>query len=67
MKRGTQKKIAQKVNVSDAYISQILSGKRNISKTVAKRLSETTGVSPLVWLYGSPDEFKQLFSDYFND
>lgn len=40
---GTQSKLARQARISDAHLSEFLSGKKPISVDVAVRLSEATG------------------------
>lgn len=67
MKKLLQKDLAYMAGISDAYLSQILHGHRNVSARVAKKLADFTGVSPLVWLYGSTDEKKSAIEQANNN
>lgn len=44
------KAIAKMVGISQPYISQLLTGKRNPSWTTAKRLSKVTGIKESLWM-----------------
>ena len=58
MKQGYQNKLLQKFNVSVATLSLVLSGKRNLQFSMAKRLAEITGSDFTIWLNGggTPEE-----------
>jgi transcriptional regulator with XRE-family HTH domain len=58
MKRGNQTKLASKANVSMAFISQILSGKRRPSWRTAKILAAATRTKPDLWLEASPEKIR---------
>lgn len=57
-----QKEIAQKANLTDAFISMVFSGTRRPSWTTAKKLAEVTGTTPALWMEGSPDQIRQAIS-----
>jgi len=59
MERGKQKIIAKAVGISDAFLSQILSGMRRPGWETAKKLAEATGVPEKIWLDGTPEEIRQ--------
>jgi len=58
MKRGNQTKLASKTNISEAFISQILSGKRRPSWPTAKKLAAATRTRPAIWMEESPEKLK---------
>jgi transcriptional regulator with XRE-family HTH domain len=60
MKRGIQNEIADKVDISTAFISQILSGKRRPSWSMAKKLSKATNTKPELWLEAAPEKIKEV-------
>jgi len=62
MERKLQRKLAQKINVSDAFISQILNGKRRPSWTVAKRLAQATNTKPELWLDSNSETIKAVLT-----
>lgn len=51
----TQKELAEKVGVSQSYLSEILNKKRTPSKKLAKKLADITGLDRDFYLF--PDEF----------
>lgn len=54
----TQTKLARAAGISDAFLSQILSGVRRPGRITAKVLAEATGTTPELWLYSEPDEIR---------
>ena len=54
----TQTQLAAATEVSQAFISLLLSGKSRPSWRVAKRLSAATGTAPELWLEGTPEQIK---------
>ena len=50
MKKITQKTISKKVGCSEGFLSQILSGIRRPSWTMAKKLGMATGTDPIWWM-----------------
>jgi addiction module HigA family antidote len=59
-----QEQIAQKLGISQSLLSQILSGNRAISKTVAIRLSEQFGEDPGWWAFASLDQVKEKIENH---
>lgn len=59
MEKITQLKISQLVNISPGMMSGIMNGKARPSWATAKRLAETTGTDPVLWLEGTPDEIRK--------
>ena len=53
----TQNEIAAKAGLSQAFVSQILSGDKLPSRDSAARLEAATGIHRLHWLY--PDQYDQ--------
>jgi transcriptional regulator with XRE-family HTH domain len=60
MKRGNQTKLASKIKISDAFLCQILSGKRRPSWFVAKKLAAATRTKPDLWLDATPEKLKGI-------
>ncbi len=56
--------IAKRVNITQGALSNILSGRRRPSWTVAKRLAQVTNTTPYLWLEGTPDEIKSALKDF---
>lgn len=46
----SQKELAQRLGVSEAFLSDVINGKKDISKTLAKGLEYVFGVSSTFWL-----------------
>lgn len=59
MKHGIQKKIAERADVSPAFLSLVLAEKRRPSWKIAKRLAEVTGTDPVLWLEGSSQQIRK--------
>ncbi len=53
----TGRELARRLEISDAYLSQVLSGQRTPSKKLARRISSLTGIPVLNLLY--PQGFGQ--------
>jgi transcriptional regulator with XRE-family HTH domain len=45
------REMARQLDISESYLSEILSGQRSLSKKLAKRISEITGIPVLNLLY----------------
>jgi len=58
MKHGAQTKLSARCNVTATTIHDLLSGRRSASFPLAKRIAETTGSDPMIWLRGggTPEE-----------
>ena len=56
--RITQKQIALRAEISPDFFSHILHGRRPCPKAVAVRLEMVTGISKVVWVWGSPSEMR---------
>jgi addiction module HigA family antidote len=54
-----QEQIAEKLDISQSLVSQILNGNRSVSKRVALRLAEQFGNNPAFWLFATLDEIKE--------
>ena len=57
--RSSQKQIAFAAQISGAYLSEIIKGRKRPKGPIAKRLADVTGIEPAVWLEGSPEEIRQ--------
>jgi transcriptional regulator with XRE-family HTH domain len=60
---GVQRKIAQGVGVSDAFIAQLLKGSKRPSWTTAKKLGAVTGTDPAFWMESGPEEIREFVGD----
>lgn len=60
MKHGTQKIIATNSGLCRSYVSEILSGKKRVTKwDIAKRLTQAVpGTTPELWFEGAPEEIR---------
>lgn len=56
--RITQKQIALEAEISPDFLSQILHGKRPCPKAVAVRLEMVTGISKVIWVWGTPEQIR---------
>ena len=65
MKKLSQKRIAQHIRVSEASISLILNGKRNIGWKTAKKIALFTGTDPTIWME-SPAEYLHILLESKN-
>ena len=60
MKNGIQKAIAKNSNLSEAYISSILKGKKRVKVwDTAKALARVTGTDCELWLEGTADQIRK--------
>ena len=60
MKNGVQKAIAKNSNLSEAYISSILNGKKRVKIwDTAKILARVTGTNCELWLEGTADQIRK--------
>lgn len=62
MKKGIQTRLAGRINVSNAFLCQILKGKRRPSWSVAKRLAKATKTKPDLWLEAPPEKLKKAMA-----
>ena len=60
MERGKQTRFADMVQISDGFLSQILSGKRRPGWATAKRLAEATRTKPDFWLDAAPEKLRDV-------
>ena len=49
------RELAHQLDISESYLSEILSGQRSLSKKLAKRISALTGIPVLNLLYPQGD------------
>ena len=56
----TQTQLAKKIGTTQGYISLIISGKRNPSWLLAKKIAEITGTDPSEWMEPEKDRAKLL-------
>lgn len=63
MKSRKQKNIAEKLSVTESYISQLVNTKKRPNWPTAKKLAQVTKPDPILWLEGSPEEIKQALSN----
>jgi len=59
MKKLTQRELAGKSHISEAYMSQILAGNRRPRWPVAKRIAQAANTPVELWMEGSPDEMRE--------
>jgi transcriptional regulator with XRE-family HTH domain len=50
MKTSTQTYLAKKANISDAFLSEILAGKKSPSWETAKKLSKFSHIPVSIWM-----------------
>ncbi|MCL2791245.1 MAG: hypothetical protein FWD79_11505 [Desulfobulbus sp.] len=54
----TQKQIALEADISPDFFNHILHGRRPCPKAVAVRLEMVTGISKVIWVWGSPAQLR---------
>ena len=50
MKKIKQTEIAKKADITDGFLSQILTGEKSPSWETAKKLFKATGIPPEIWM-----------------
>ncbi|MFA5187408.1 MAG: helix-turn-helix transcriptional regulator [Patescibacteria group bacterium] len=60
MERGKQTRFASKMKISEAFLSQILNGKKRPGWQTAKRLAAATRTKPDLWMDASPERLKDV-------
>ncbi len=50
MKKIKQTEIAKKADITDGFLSQILTGEKSPSWETAKKLFKATGIRPEIWM-----------------
>ncbi|MBM9514054.1 helix-turn-helix transcriptional regulator [Desulfogranum marinum] len=63
-KRITQKEIAHSANISPDFLSHIIRGRRRCPRDAALRLEKVTGISKVVWVWGTPEEIRSAVHEY---
>lgn len=64
MKRGTQKKLAEKTGLTNQMISMMLSGDRGVSWESAKVISEVTGSPVDIWMDQDLGKMQEALSEW---
>jgi transcriptional regulator with XRE-family HTH domain len=64
LKRGTQKKLAEKIGLTDQAVSMILSGNRGVSWENAKLISEVTGSPVDIWMDQDLKKMAEALSEW---
>jgi transcriptional regulator with XRE-family HTH domain len=64
LKRGTQKKLANKVGISDQMVSFIMSGDRRANWDTAKSISEITGSPVDIWMDQDLPKMREALSEW---
>lgn len=64
IKKITQKEIANLAHIGPDFLSHIIRGRRRCPRDVASRLEEATGISRLVWVWGTPQEIRKALDEY---
>jgi transcriptional regulator with XRE-family HTH domain len=62
-----QKDVARELGIGEAYLSELLNGKRRPSWDIAKRCALKTHSSPLVWMEGTKDDIRNLLMAVYSD
>lgn len=56
--------VAEKLNISPGYLSDILHGNRRASWRLSKKLARLTGTSPVLWVDGPPEKLQEAFNKF---
>lgn len=59
----TQKELAFRANASEKFVSELLSGKRNISETFARKLENVFGIETSFWV-SLQDNYDKEITDF---
>jgi len=62
-----QKDLAQKVDISISYMSEIINRKRRPSWDLAKKLATVTATNPVLWMEGTSDDIRNFLTIAFFD
>ena len=57
-----QKDISKILKISDALLSRILSGDRNVTYKLAKKLNQITRIEKEFWMEADPEELREAFN-----
>jgi plasmid maintenance system antidote protein VapI len=57
-KKITQRRIARSANIGPDFLNHIIQGRKKCPPKVAERLEAATGISKLVWVWGSPCDIR---------
>jgi len=63
MNRHTQKEIAEKSEISQSYLSEIVNKRKCPSWRVANRIAQVTSTEPILWLAGTTEQMRAVLSD----
>lgn len=58
-KHTTQKEIARQAQIGPDFLSHIIRGDRRCPPGVALRLEAATGISRVIWVWGTPEEIRR--------
>lgn len=67
MKRGTQRKLAESVGVTDSFLSMVLSGDRRTNWDIAKMISEVTGSPVDIWMDQDLEKMREALTEWNPD
>jgi plasmid maintenance system antidote protein VapI len=62
-KKITQRSIAKSANIGPDFLNHIIQGRRRCPPAVALRLEETTGISRVIWVWGTPSEIRLALAE----
>ena len=62
MENISRTEIIKRCEIHQSTLSNILTGRRRPSWSIAKRLAAATDTEPVLWLEGSPNEIKKALS-----
>ena len=66
MENISRTEIIKRCEIHQSTLSNILTGRRRPSWSIAKRLAAATDTEPVLWLEGSPNEIKKALSQESN-
>ena len=58
-----QNELAKRLNITAAYVSQIISEKKRPMWPLAKRIAEETDTDPVLWLEGRTDDMRKALEN----
>lgn len=62
MKRISQAKQAELLGISQSFISEVLSGKKRMTRKKALELEAKSGIPAAVWMFGTLEELRAAVS-----
>lgn len=62
-KKVTQRAIAQAADITPDFLNHIIQGRRRCPPRVALQLETATGISKVIWVWGTPAEIRKAVDE----